>query len=349
MKGIRRTPTGWQVFIRIAGRFCSKRFNLDTPIETMILWRKQRAARAVLKLDEPVEGPTFAEDVTLYLQAVQGMTSISDRTYHMNQWVAALGRHQPRQAITALWIRQQLESWRVRKPSPLSAGSLNRRRTALMHFWTVTEGRAAINPVRDVPKYREIVPPLRLPTLAEAEKAITAVGHRWKLCKGRDRLRVLLWTGWPAAQLKQIIEADLKLDEQRAWVHGRCKGKGSRARWLPLLPQAVEALRRFSAVNAFGSFSNSSLHSALHRGCELAGVPKFRTYDLRHLFAVLVATSVKDDRIVSELLMHSNLEQVRRYTENSVDPRLTAALEKVAEELLDGAPDLDADPEGQPK
>ncbi len=113
----------------------------------------------------------------------------------------------------------------------------------------------------------------------------------------------------------------------------RRKGEGATARVLPLLPQAVAALRLLDRREAWGAFSVQTLRSRLLRACKRAKVPHFTVKTLRHLFLTTVALATKDDRVVAELAQHSNLTMARRYTEQSVNPRLAAGLKQVARAL----------------
>lgn len=330
-RGIRRTPWGWQVVVRRQGKLYTKHFPPKTDLATLRHERDLIKARALLKLNpSPADAETFGADIETYLEAVKGMPTFADREYRMLQWRDALGSRRRRSEITATEIRQQLEAWRT---EGLSLGSLNLRRTALAHFFAVLNGKAGQNPVKDVPRYRETPKPLRLPSLEDAEKAIGAVRAAKSRSKTRARLSVLLWTGWPAAQLMKLTLADVDFKNCRAYVTGRLKGAGSRSRWLPLLPQAVAALREFKRVKAWGTFSTSAMHSSLAHACEKAGVTPFNPYQLRHLFLTLVAGITKDDRAVAELAMHTDPRQTRRYTEQSVDPRILEALTQVAAAL----------------
>lgn len=329
-KGERWTGSGWQVYVHRRGKFISHHFPPETPLLTRKAWRNdQKHAKTP---EQKSDGSTLAEDVDAYLDAVKSMASYQDRELHMKEWRDALGPYRSRASITPVEIRLELEK-RKRKDK-LSHGSLNRRRTALMHFYTTLGGKSGYNPVRDVAKYHEDTLPLVLPTLEDAEAAIALIRVVKGKAKTRARARVLLWTGWPPAQLGRLKRDHVNWDAPSAYVTGRRKAKGSKGRWLPLLPKAVEALRAFDAANAWGPFSSSSVHSALAEGCTAAGVPTFNTKALRHLFLTLVALVVKDDRVVSELAMHSKLDMARRYTEQSVDPRLTAALKKFEDSLL---------------
>ncbi len=331
MKGIRRTVSGWQVYARVRGEWRSRHYPADTPLATLRLRREELRARGVLHIDEPAsDGPTFTEDCETYLAAVRGMPTYRDREYRIHQWRDAFGGDRARASITSVEIRQQLEAWRTRETKPLSHGSLNTRRTALMHLWTVLDGRSAPNPVRDVPRYREEAQPLRLPSIEQAERAIAAVPGKGRKGKTRARLRVLLWTGWPAAQLMRLQPEDVHWAAGTATVRARRKGKGTRARTLPLLPQAIAALRELQTIGGWGPFSTSSMHSALARACRLARVPTFHPYALRHLFLTRAALASRDDRVVAELGMHADVRQARRYTEQSVDPRVADGLTTLA-------------------
>jgi len=71
----------------------------------------------------------------------------------------------------------------------------------------------------------------------------------------------------------------------------------------------------------------------LRLACQRAKVPVFTPYALRHLFLTTVALATKDDRVVAELAQHADIRMTRRYTQASVDPRLTAGLKLVERAL----------------
>ena len=182
-----------------------------------------------------------------------------------------------------------------------------------------------------MPPYREQERVWRLPSLEDAARAIAAVTHgRWPKKDGtktQARLRVLLYTGWPSAILKQVRREDVNLKTGTARLHGRRKGRGTPPRTVPLSGAAVAALRTFDATQAYGPFSGSSLHSALHRGCQRAKVTPFRVYDLRHLFITTVVAGSSDERGASELALHADPRQTRRYSRQAASERAKAALE----------------------
>jgi integrase len=334
-RGIRRLDTGFQAYVRIGGRLRAKRFPADTKLKDIRAWRElQRVAvhYQIPALLIPVER-TFANDVTEYLALVKAMPTYSDRTYRMQQWVTQFGPRE-RNTIAALEIRAVLERWRTTghaNGGKLSPASLNQRRTALLHFFTMMNGADGQNPVRGVPPYRVDHRIWRLPTLKDAELAIAAVTHgKWPKKAGtktQARLRVLLYTGWPSAILKQLRKEDIHWRDRAVTVHGRRKGKGTPPRTIPVSLLAIRALAAFNRVDAYGTFSGSALHSALHRGCDRAKVPHFRVYDLRHLFITAVVLASNDERGASELALHSDPRQTRPYSRQAASVRAKAALD----------------------
>jgi integrase len=324
-RGIRKTPSGFQVYVRVRGEFRSKHFPPDTPLEDLRQWRDERTARRRFKIPDPVlTGDDFGSDCARYLAAVKGMTTYKDRAYRIHLWRDALGRNRSRAEITSVEIRQQLERWKLQGKAP---GTLNTRRTALMHLYSVLDGKSARNIVRDIPRYREIPPPLRLPTAKQIDAALRKMR---KDAKGRHRLRVLMETGWPPAQLMKLKPDDVDWRKRLARLSARRKGQGSPAAWLPLTPKAVAALKAFDKADAWGKFSTHSLRKRLVQACKSAGVPYFRIYDLRHRWLTKLVAVAKDDRAASELAQHSDPRQIRRYTEQSVSSRVTAAIRKLA-------------------
>lgn len=325
--GIREDRGAWQAFVKVRGQFKSKRFPLDTPQLTMQRWRNEQKARAILNLATPSEdGPLFEDDAQAYLQAVSAMPSYSDRALHIEQWTAVF-RGRPRSSITPLEIRTQLAIWRKR----YAPSSVNKRRTALMNLFTVLDGKSGRNPVRDVPKYREESDIPRAQPLWLLYRLLACMPDT----KTRARLRVLLWTGWPHAQIMQLEPEHLDFKRGRAFVKPRRKGKGRAGVWLPLLPGAIVALKAFHAKKCYGPFSQSTMRKLMlyglkklnaHRASFEHPPLKIRPYDFRHSFGTFLAEHVSDDRSVQDLMLHSTPQQTRRYTEGATAGRLRAAV-----------------------
>lgn len=322
--GIRRTPSGWQVFVRIDGEFRSKHFKPQTPLVELRRWRERQKARKTLDL--PAEsGPGLRADATTYLALddVSAMPTIAERTRHLEAWVTAFGPTCDRKSITHVAIAQQLKRWRQ---AGASAATLNLRRTALSHLFTKLDGKSAVNPVRDVPKYPEPPRQWTLPTMQDAAHAIAHVHAR----ANRAILSALQFTGWPGAVLQDYTPAALKAQAREVLAPGRRKGKATAPVQLLLLRQGVEALQELEAADAIGPYDKDTIRNALHVGCDRAKVPHFRVYDLRHLFLTEAAIAIKDERVVRALALHAPARasdpMTFRYTVQSVDPRLKTAM-----------------------
>jgi integrase len=337
-KGIRQTANGFQIYARINGEFISQHFPPGTPVPDLVEALKTVRARAHLGLTvaKAAQGPTLQSDVKEYLKAMAGLPTLVDRTHRIEWWRDTLGRHRTRDSITAVEIRQQLEALRKAGKKP---GTLNVYRTALMSFFTVMNGRGGANPAKDTPHYHEHELPLSLPSRADVlrvfDQALRFDGPRPSGVKSQARLRVLLWTGWPSAILKQLRPADIHWRTGTVLVHGRKKGGGTKPRTVPLMPQALEALKMFAEAEAWGPFSGSALHSTLHRWCDAAGVSRFRVYDLRHLFGTRLVATSHDERGTAELMLHSSPQQTWRYSRHAASTRALSTIEamKAAEPM----------------
>lgn len=341
MVGIRVLPNGrYQAYVRVRGTIRSKCFPPETAISRMKAWREEQRVRARLGAALPTAGATFAEDVAAYLQQVRSMPTYRHRSDDLARWLTVFGRDRLRQSLTASEIRTQLETWRAEGYAP---STCNHRRTALMHLWSVLDGRSAPNPARDVPRYAEDAGPPQ----ALSPPAIAALLAAMPRSQTKARLTLMAWTGWPQKQIMRLEPADV--DWRRAvYVKPRRKGKGVPGTWLPLLPQAWTALREFKRLGCWGPFSTSSMRKSLRLAAEhVRKQPKVSTavkaevadvtpYQFRHSFGTLIAVTTQDDRAVQTLLQHADIRQTHRYTSGSVDPRVAKAIAGVASRLQRG-------------
>jgi integrase len=320
--GIRRLKTSFQAYLDFRGVQHTQVFPFTATYSAMKDWRERK--RAELKFGTPSASSTFRDDATEYLRMVEAMPSYQDRQFHVEQWALVFG-HRDRKTLTAIEIRRQLETWRTSgrfDGKGLAAGSLNRRRTALMAMFTALDGRSQPNVVKDVPAYDERAShQIRARTMLEMSKVVRQVRRG---SDSRARLSVLQWTGWTSKLLKEVTDDHIDWKRSAVVLARRKKGKGLVSVRLPVLPRALAALRRLKRLDAFGIFSNSSLHSAWERACDKAGVPRSRVYDLRHSFATWAASQIKDDRALSELL---RTKSIARYTEGATAERLIAAVQ----------------------
>jgi integrase len=341
--GIRREATSWQVFACVKGRFVSKRYPLDTPLAKLPQYRAALIAKAKAApvAQRPAAGATLAEDAAAYLDLIRAMASFQDQAYHIGQWAERLG-HRTRKSLTSRDLREQLEHWRRQGRADGAGGlansSLNRRRTALMALYTMLDGKSAVNIVKDVPTYdeRDNVQIRAQPI----EVMAWIIRHTVPRSKTRARLRVLQWTGWPAQLVMEITYEDVDWRHGTVRAHRRKKGKGMPEKMVPVVPRALIALRQFFRLGAEGRFSTSSMHKSfaaalaqeqarrVRRG--LPALPHVHPYTLRHTFGTWAAKLMKDDRTLREMLRTNSID---RYTEGTMDARMTAARDLLAQAL----------------
>lgn len=334
MIGIRKTETGWQAYVWIAvvghpkgGYQASRRFRPSATVSEMKQWRMRRK----LKVIDGERRETFADDAEAYLlrEKVRTMPTTKERSRHIAEWVARFGEWE-RKDVHPQDIQAALDAMRA----TMAAGSVNKRRTALMDLWTTLDGRHQANPVKATTAYPEPKPQPRAPALTDVLRILDAMPTKTEFMrKCQARASVIAWTGWPHAILKHIAADDIDWKGQRAYVHGRRKGQGSPPRWVPLLPQAVAALKAFERADAYGHFSNSSFHAKFQTARDALKLPHVRPYDFRHFFGTLIATMTRDERAVQELMLLRTPAMARRYTEAATNPRTQAAVLEVGKRL----------------
>ena len=324
--GIQRTTIGHRAYVRVRGVLHTKRFPPDATPTEMQNWRQATRVDVLRSLARtPRSRGTFGEDVDAYLKSVKTMPSYVDRENDLDAWLAALGSGRSRHTITSAEIRTALQQWRVngrKDGKPLSESACNHRRSALMHVFTVLNGKAGANPVREVPKFREPDPEPRGVSFAQLRKAFNAMPES----KTKARVLIMAYTGLPHATLMRLTPGMVDLRARTVTVPRRRKGQGTKTRVLPLQPEAIKAFRLLDRYDGWGSFSRDSLRRSLRRACATAGIPLIRGYDLRHSFGTAVYAASGDIRAVQALLDHSDVKLTERYTLGAVDERMKAAL-----------------------
>lgn len=304
------------------GKLHTKQYPRGTSVKTMKEWREQTRLTARRNLLPKADRGSFADDVQRYLKLVRAMPSYEDRKRDLAAWRELYG-DSPRSALTSEVIRAQLHRWRTEGPvyrfdrrnklvkvtgRGLSASTCNHRRTALLHLWSVLEGKDASNPVRTVPPFTEPPPQPRGRNLGAVLAAISTI----RSAKQRARAKVLLWTGIRGnSELAKMTPEHLRLEERCCYVP---TGKGStRLRLVPLNEQGIAAWNEFSAVNAWGPYDKGALLNAVRRAGKKAGLPNLRAYDVRHSIATAYLRAGADLADVQELLGHTTPRMTRRY------------------------------------
>lgn len=320
-KGIRRTARGWRVYGRVGGQFFSKSFPAETALTVLKTWRhdartKRRTQQLGVDADLPPSG-TLPADILDYLALVTEMPTIDQRTYDLGCWVTALGADRRRRSLTARELVAVMNDW---KAGGLTAGTCNRRRTALMHLWHRLDGKSAPNPLRDVPRFRE---PDALPR-GRPYRLLEQIFKAMVPSQSRARLKAIAYLGIAQSELKRV-------DRTRDWnrkagtlvITGRQKGEGTPTRVIKLTAKGTAALREMQRQQAWGPFSNSTLgrrwHAAIKRvRLEEHDVPDIRPYDLRHSLGTEIFRLTRDLKSVKEYLGHKSLKTSERYMHAAV-------------------------------
>jgi len=349
--GIVKTATGFRAFVRVTygrrqGALKSKRFPKDAAIADMKAWREDQRVFARSKRGPIPARGTFAADIERYLRQVAAMPSLDSRTRDLYAWREALGDLK-RDELTPARIREQLQVWRTVGPvrrfiprtkewrsyaKPLSASSVNHRRTALLHLYTVLDGKDAPNPVRAIPTFDEPPPSPRARDLSTLERAIA----RLRNPKMRARASVLLWTGIRGNSELAPMKAQ-HVDLERAVCHVPTGKGGKRVRPVPLSARGVEAWRGFIAANAWGGYDRGGLLKSILRACRREGLTGVKTYDLRHSISTAYLNAGADLADVQELLGHTTPRMTRRYAPFHPAKLITAG--RALDALVDG-PDV---------
>lgn len=254
---------------------------------------------------------TFAADAEDYLKAVAAMPTFSDRRRQIHAWVSVVGT-EPRWTLTPEIVRLHLTQW---KQTGLANNTVNHRRTALSHLFTVLDGKSSYNPVKEVP-------PLPLPPPVKRGLPMTVVVKVLKLIDGpktRARLEVLAWTGLRPSELMRLTPELVNL---RAGIALVPTAKGGPPREIAF-SLAKPAWKKLLKADALGAFSVQSCRKSLHRACKKAGVVPFRVYDLRHSFLSALRKGGADLSDVQAQAGHSDIALTRRYA-----PTITAKLAK---------------------
>lgn len=359
--GIRRHGAGYQTRVSVGADRPTAQWSLNTPIAEMEAWIADERHR--LEVDgrdqaSPIEPGTFAADARKYLKTIAAMKDHQRRAQDIQEWVDLFGSRR-RQTITSQEIWAVRDRWLTVGPKwvyrrkttsaaahweavakALAGSTVNHRLRALSNLYRVLDASAnppKRNPVRAVPEADETpaLPRMILPEKIDA--LLAALPDRGRPARGQRRptisaskirITIIAWTGLDPEDLMNLDRADVDMDHATMQPAGRLKGAGTDPVLLPLLPQAVDAFRRYDAAKLWKTrFSTSSLLKTFKCAAKAVGLPAtVRVKDLRHSFGSRLYLSSGNLRVVSELLQHGDERTSRRYALAAVNPVLTAAL-----------------------
>lgn len=335
--GVSRHGAGWRATVSQGrGRpLIQQHFPADTPLAEMQRWRAETQAGLTVVRKQRAYAGTFEADARRYLATITALPTYRERCRTIAGWIALFG-HQRRDTITAAQIRAIRDRWLVSPrsatdPRPLAPGTINKRLRALSNLFTVLDGDRLPNPVRRVPEAREPDPEPRaldyatirqiLAALPDADRAKKG-GTRGTVSQTKIRLRCLAFCPLTPGQLMALTPTDLDLPGARVRLPSRKKGRGAKAVWSPLTPEAQLAFGAFHRWACYGRFSVSSLRKSFKTGIARAGLTlSARVYDLRHSFATVAFQATQSLEAVASLLQHT-------------DPRTTARYAAAAEALV---------------
>lgn len=329
----------------------------DADLTRMRRWQLQTKATLLEGLPVTIDRETLAGSVPAFLATMpEGSSARRDYEKLLVAWIATPLGPMRRDDIRRSHILTQLAKW---ESDGYAAATLNHRLRALRKLYDVLDldDDRAINPCAKVKKRTEPEADVRGADYAILEGILALIPDigfsatkgtpRPEANKSKIRLRLMAWTGLPPALVKNIREEHIDWRAKELLVTPRRKGKGVRARRLPLLEEAVTALRDLQAAGGFGRYSNAAPWMAWQRAkrryldrmrADLTAdqfaaleqlVTPLRPYDLRHSFAAMVYQTTENQYAVKDLLMHGSLQTSERYITRAVHAVSTAAIAAV--------------------
>lgn len=357
-KNIYKDAIGLAAVIETRGLRQEIRFPKGTPLDEIRRTIDDTRHRLQMQRAQPDAG-TLDAIVAAYLER-EPEPRKTDRRFLLQPWLDALGAKRF-QGVTRAQLQRVTSDW---KRAGLSGSRINKRISALRVVWSTTAPDSP-HPILQIDKYAE--PPavtrgvsldLVARILEHVEAKRTAKNQPRAAgpdSLGRARLAVLAWTGQPPSRIMAVTPADVRWNTTppELYVQPRRKGKGSSDAWIPLTPNAVDALRHFFAIGAQGPFSVSTLARIFKRAVKktqaalrkerkpddanrLAGM---RLYDLRHSLLTALAIEAQDIYAVKEYAGHASLQTTIRYMRGAASPRMREGIQRLTAALQGRAKD----------
>lgn len=370
-RGFMRTATGFRAWVRVSAKrdgfdtLATKRFLRETTAREIRAWRTATRAGLRRQLDahrqrraEVAGAPgTFRADAVAYLKAVRALPTFKQRVKDIALWVEEFG-DRPRPSIKPHEIRAVRDRWLTAGPKrrwrrvngvgqwvdvaePLAGSSVNHRLRALSNLWTVLDGRHAPNPVREVPEAEESQAVPRAIDYRTIRRILDAMADRGRPTKGEKRplhslakvrARVMAWTGVTPRELGLIGPQDVLWDDALLTVPARRKGRGGApGRIVPIGPDALEALKEFHRLHAYGPFCGRAVLRAWQLAAKAVLGRTVRLYDLRHSFVTGILRATGNMATAQILAGHNDPRTTRRYALAAVLPMLRAGIDAFSE------------------
>jgi site-specific recombinase XerD len=261
---------------------------------------------------------------------VQKKLRLADLSYETDagrlQQLLLLIGNLPADQLTPARLEETLAHF---KQSGLSGSTVNRFHALVSSIFkfAVKAGRLAVNPARQVSRYKENdsrVRWLRDEEEAQLRKAFVADSHEWEF-------DLALHTGMRRGeQFSLRWKGDTSVDFENKVL--TVKGKSGR-RHVTANESAIAALRKLEQLSGTHEFVCPDNDGSAKRdwrtwfedAVEKAGVRDFHWHDLRHTFASRLVMKGIDLRTVQELLGHKSIVQTMKYAHLAQDHRQAAA------------------------
>ena len=303
-EGIYEDQYGLAATVKVRGRQQEVRFPPGTSLKTIQAERNR--LKAAMQTRPSAERHTLSYDAQRYLEQVAPFVGMRNRRQEIGVWLPKFGHLRTLSLPSHVnALNAQLREWRAVR----AASTVNHWRNALTNLVKVLYGRRAAAELVDLDRFR---PPPPEPRWVERDHIIDVLRELPKDTKTAARLTLMHWTGMRPSQMGRLKREDFRLDQDPPFV-AVPRGKGGRIAPVPLVRDALAAVRRFIAADAFGEWSCSSANRALRRAAERAGRPPFTVYQIRHSFAAALRRTGTDLADIKNMYGHTNVEITEIY------------------------------------
>jgi site-specific recombinase XerD len=265
---------------------------------------------------------------------VQKKLRLADLSYETDagrlQQLLLLIGNLPADQLTPARLEETLSRF---KQSGLSGSTVNRFHALVSSIFkfAVKAGRLAVNPARQVSRYKENdsrVRWLRDVEEAQIRKEFVADSHEWEF-------DLAMLTGMRRGEQFTLRWKNVDFENKVLTVNGK-----SGRRHVTANEGAIAALRKLQKISGDREFvcpendgsAKRDWRTWFEEAVDKAGVRDFHWHDLRHTFASRLVMEGVDLRTVQELLGHKSIVQTMKYAHLAQDHRQAAAEKMSAKE-----------------
>jgi integrase/recombinase XerC len=284
----------------------------------------------------------LAAELARWLRHLSGERRLSPKTVEayardVSQFLSFLSRHLGGRVTLATLSRMKPLDVRAfmaaRRADGISSRSLTRMLAGARSFARFLDrsGKSSVGALSAVrgPKMAKTLPrPLTIATakrMTETESRAGEDREPWILARDAAVFALLYGSGLRISEALGLKRNDMRDDIDTISV----KGKGSKLRMVPVLPQVTNAIAEYIAVCPYdlpaegplfvgargGALSPRIVQLAMARMRGALGLPETATpHALRHSFATHLLARGGDLRAVQELLGHASLSTTQIYT-----------------------------------